>query len=86
MMYLFGFAWGWVNIGAVFAYYGYTFDDGVWTAGKNRILDALYFFWQLVIVPVAAIFLIIMPFFGGWIVTPIVQHVREALETPVAKC
>lgn len=78
MMYLFGFVWGWVNIGAIVAYYGSTCDDSYFTLSKNRVVNVLYFFFQVIVVPIAALFLIIMPFFGGWIITPIIQHVSAS--------
>ena len=72
MMFIFGFFWGWVNIGVAWGYLSFwTEDRHSRSGGTNAMIDFLSIF---IAVPVAA-FLCIMPFFGGWIVTPIVQQV-----------
>ena len=84
MMFIFGFAWGWVNAFVAWAYFTATFeacDRGQTDYPlrekryiRHSALFALILFQLFVAVP-AAIFLILMPFFGAWIVTPIVKHV-----------
>ena len=75
MMFIFGFAWGIVNICAMFAYFAWSRE--AWKSMRtNWVLDSLYLFFQIFVAVPAAVFLIIMPFFGGWIVTPIVTHVE----------
>lgn len=73
MMFMFGFSWGWVNL---LAAYGYC----RWWQGERGYRTefaktAVTLFSLFIALPVFAL-LCIMPFFGGWIVTPIVQKVR----------
>ena len=85
-MFIFGFVWGWANAMVAGAYLAGT--CGAWESkdptnytGRRKymwhtVLCAALIFQVFVAIPAAA-FLVIMPFFGGWIVTPIVKEVSE---------
>lgn len=76
MMWLFGFAWGIVNL-----FVGYFHIQVLANGGQQRSRRTNTFTLFLIVfvaLPVYT-FLVIMPFFGGWIVTPIVQKVRMTI-------
>lgn len=78
LMFIFGFPWGIVNlvvVGAYFASIREGPDSSYRPVWKNLVL---FFFSAFVVVPIG-IALIILPFFGGWIIVPIVQHVGRQL-------
>ena len=73
MMFLFGFVWGVVNLGVAWMYYAWLFGS---SSSKNAVLTSLNVLFNIFVVLPFWAFLIIMPFFGGWIVVPIAQRVR----------
>lgn len=74
MMFIFGFVWGTVNLIVFWSYLTVASENqGYRKVGVNL---SLWTFNLLVIVPIW-IFMTIMPFFGGWIVTPIVKKVSR---------
>ncbi|KAI0080681.1 hypothetical protein K474DRAFT_1704492 [Panus rudis PR-1116 ss-1] len=71
MMFFFGFVWGVVNLAMAGIYYTLAF-------GGRRVLPPVLSFLMvlfnvLIMFPIWA-FLVIMPFFGGWIVVPLAQR------------
>lgn len=72
MMFLFGFVWGVVNLCAAWMYYAWLFGSG---SSRGRFLTTMNVLANVFIVLPFWATLIIMPFFGGWIVVPIAQRV-----------
>ena len=72
-MFFFGFIWGVVNLFVMGAILNQVFS---WDTSRRRTTMWTIFkvLLSLILIPIAA-FLIVMPFFGGWIVLPIAQHV-----------
>lgn len=70
MMFIFGFCWGCVN-----AMVGWAYMVGTWGNRRDRheTTNFLISLFNLFIALPIFLALIIMPFFGGWIVVPIVQ-------------
>lgn len=76
MMWIFGFAWGIVNL-SVGCFYIRFLANGGQQRSRRANMVALFLI-VFVALPVYT-FIVIMPFFGGWIVTPLVQKVRIIL-------
>jgi len=71
MMFIFGFFWGMVN-GAVlwFLLIGLA---GAATSFKQSFYRVIAWLFIIFVLFPAAVFMVVMPFFGGWIVLPLVQ-------------
>lgn len=76
MMFMFGFVWGCVNGIVALLYYGEP------SKGRFKCAQRLL---KIILFPVF-LFLVIMPFFGGWIVPPIVQKVSPLLINLLRRC
>lgn len=74
MMFFFGFVWGIVNMLVTGAYLSQAFK----VPAKN-FAGVLFFVFNLFVSIPLFILFTIMPFFGGWIVVPIVQQVSLAV-------
>lgn len=76
MMWIFGFFWGIVNLCMGYVYVNILANRG--QQGPRKANLCLFFSIVFIGLPIYA-FLVIMPFFGGWIVTPLVRKVSLAL-------
>lgn len=77
MMFFFGFIWGVINLGVMAGYFGLVFSESRYSP-RNRptwFITLKVLFNLFIMLPIA-LFLVIMPFFGGWIVLPLEQIVR----------
>ncbi|KAI0699138.1 hypothetical protein BC835DRAFT_1412805 [Cytidiella melzeri] len=70
MMFLFGFPWSCVNLFASIGIIAGALEAG---KGRGQAMQGIMLFFIIVVLVPAGIFISILPFFGGWIVTPIVQ-------------
>ena len=78
MMFIFGFVRGIVNL--VTSIYWYHRSRDAWHKREtNCLLSSLFWFFQIFVAVPAWIFLIVGPFFAGFIVPPIVKHVSQSL-------
>lgn len=77
MMFFYGFVLGCINLWVAFGYFGWSSSQYSRNrrSGSSRDSTLLTMFNIFIAFPVFA-FLMFMPFFGGWVVTPIVQKVR----------
>ncbi|THG96428.1 hypothetical protein EW026_g5406 [Hermanssonia centrifuga] len=72
MMFIFGFPWGIVNLVVVYWHYSQVTNSGrINSSTCTRMLLVLYSIF--IFLPVA-LALVILPFFGGWIVVPVAQQ------------
>ncbi|CAL1701572.1 unnamed protein product [Somion occarium] len=74
MMFFFGFIWGVINLGVMAGYFGLVFSESRYSP-RNRptwFITLKVLFNLFIMLPIA-LFLVIMPFFGGWIVLPLEQ-------------
>ncbi|OCH95962.1 hypothetical protein OBBRIDRAFT_830556 [Obba rivulosa] len=69
MMWIFGFPWGCVNLVVWWGYYKEVIEEPGYS--RSRGMNWLVNLFSLFVVLPVALFMIIMPFFGGWIVTPL---------------
>lgn len=89
MMFIFGFPWGVINMIAcggvlLLVIKGDSDRGSSYSRGTCNILLRL-FFGVFIIFPIT-VFMTIMPFFGGWIVTPIVQNVSFSILLGPPRC
>lgn len=76
MMFFFGFIWGIANLGMMAAVIGETWSWEPSSFKNSRAWGAVkLLFVTFILFPISAV-LIIIPFFGGWIVLPLAQKVR----------
>ena len=73
MMFLFGFVWGIVNLGVAWMCYAWLFSS---SSTLGAVLTTMNILANVFLILPFWLILIIMPFFGGWIVVPIAQRVR----------
>lgn len=72
MMFIWGFFWSFMNVFAGIVYwYTYRRDRYLQSTAKKVTLDLIMIFVAFPII----VFLFVMPFSGGWIVTPLVAKV-----------
>lgn len=81
-MYIFGFFVGIVNLLAAYCYYislhhPWAHCDPQKRPRGYRVAVTLYYAFQLLVAAPIAIILVLLPFFGGLIITPIAQHISS---------
>ena len=74
MMFIFGFPWGIVNLVACLWYFAWA-AEGLQRTCKSGGVNFLFVLFHFFVGVPVALMLIILPFFGGWIITPIAQSV-----------
>ena len=82
MMFIFGFFLGCVNIWSVIIYIGLVTDDDDDKDNDMSWWSFICTFIHIIIGLPVVLFLILMPFFGGFIVPPIVKNVSLRASTP----
>ena len=83
-MYIFGFFVGIVNLLAAYCYYialhhPWAHCDPLKRPRGYRVVVTLYYAFQVLVAAPIAIVLVLLPFFGGLIITPIAQHISPTV-------